>query len=43
MGSDKYRLNWKEFEDNTKSYFRWHVLFSKDTLLHVGQLAGNCG
>ena len=22
MGSDKYRLNWKEFEDNTKSYFR---------------------
>jgi len=23
MGSaDKYRLNWKEFEENTKSYFR---------------------
>ena len=43
MGSDKYRLNWKEFEDNTKSYFRWHVLYFKDTLLHVGQLAGNCG
>jgi len=22
MSSDKYRLNWKEFEDNTKGYFR---------------------
>jgi len=22
MGSDKYRLNWKEFDENTRSYFR---------------------